>query len=107
MEFDITDKSESIVWCKGACGNNIHKHCFEQWVRSKPGEVKCVYCRTPWKAEEPGDEIIKNIDKTGKKTGRKNAEGYVNVGSALGLSGERDMSTYHSYWMMQEQRKRW
>ena len=36
--------SEEIVWCKAACGNNIHKDCFEQWATSRAGaEVKCVY----------------------------------------------------------------
>ena len=63
--------------------------CFEQWAKSKPGEVKCVYCRTPWKGDE---ETVKVIPKAGKK----NAEGYVNVGSQLGLSGRRDTSTYHN-----------
>ena len=29
------------------------------------------------------------------KSGKKNAEGYVNVGSQLGLSGRRDTSTYY------------
>lgn len=35
MEFE---EGEDIVWCKAACGNNVHRHCFEQWARSKPGE---------------------------------------------------------------------
>ena len=35
MEFK---EGEPILWCKAACGNNIHQHCFEQWARSKPGE---------------------------------------------------------------------
>lgn len=38
MEFDESDKSEDILWCKGACGNNIHRYCFEQWAKSKPGK---------------------------------------------------------------------
>ena len=29
------------------------------------------------------------------KSGEKNEEGYVNVGSQLGLSGRRDTSTYY------------
>jgi hypothetical protein len=96
MDFDINGKSEEIIWCKGACGNNIHRHCFEQWARSKPGQVKCVYCRTPWKGDE---DSIKRIAKDG---GAVNQEGYVNVGSQLGLSGERDMSTYHPYWVRRQ-----
>lgn len=43
MEFDR--ENEEIVWCKAACGNNIHKHCFEQWAKSqrRMADVKCVY----------------------------------------------------------------
>ncbi|KAH6674613.1 hypothetical protein B0J14DRAFT_479942 [Halenospora varia] len=92
MEFDESDKSEDIIWCKAACGNNIHRHCFEQWAKSKPGEVKCVYCRTPWKGDE---ESVKKIMKGGKV----GADGYVNVAGELGISGQRDMSTYHQPWV--------
>lgn len=43
MEFE--PENEEIVWCQAACGNNIHKDCFEQWVKSQSrGAVaKCVY----------------------------------------------------------------
>jgi hypothetical protein len=41
-EFDAA--TEDIVWCRAACGNNIHKACFEQWAASQAGkEVRCVY----------------------------------------------------------------
>lgn len=92
MEFDESDKGEDIVWCKAACGNNVHRLCFEQWAKSKPGEVKCVFCRTPWEGDE---DSIKRIS----KGGQLNDEGYVNVASELGLSGYRDMSSYHPYWV--------
>lgn len=37
-------ENEDIVWCKAACGNNIHKACFDQWRTSQQGhEVRCVY----------------------------------------------------------------
>jgi len=39
MEFDTSDKCEDIIWCKAACGQNIHRSCFEQWARSKPGKL--------------------------------------------------------------------
>ena len=90
MEF-TADKDE-IVWCRAGCGNNIHRQCFEQWAASKPGQVKCVYCRTPWKGDE---ESVKKISRMGKK----NEEGYVNVAGELGLSGERDWSSYHQPWV--------
>lgn len=32
MEFE---EGEDIVWCRAACGNNIHKTCFDQWARLK------------------------------------------------------------------------
>jgi len=31
-----------------------------------------------------------------------NEEGYVNVAGELGLGGQRDMSTYHQYWVRRE-----
>jgi len=89
MEFEAGD---DIVWCAAACGNNIHRQCFEQWAASKLGQVKCVYCRTPWKGNE---ESVKRIS----KMGQKNEDGYVNVAMELGLSGERDMSSYHQPWV--------
>lgn len=94
MAFDAGD---DVIWCKGACGNNIHRECFEKWAKSKPGEVICVYCRTQWKGDE---DTIKRIVKGG--AGHVNHEGYVNVGAELGLSSERDMSTYHPFWVAQQ-----
>lgn len=41
MEFE---SNEELVWCKAACGNNIHKACFEQWAAaSRSSGVRCVY----------------------------------------------------------------
>jgi hypothetical protein len=41
MEFE---SKEEIVWCKAACGNNIHKKCFDQWAAtSAESGVRCVY----------------------------------------------------------------
>ncbi|KAI4172223.1 MAG: hypothetical protein LQ343_003658 [Gyalolechia ehrenbergii] len=95
MEFE--PENEEIVWCKAACGNNIHKHCFEQWAKSQKrmSDVRCVYCRTPWHGDEESIEKIKT-------EGRKNREGYVNVASQLGLSGRRDTSTYYQPWLRRQ-----
>lgn len=42
MEFE-PDK-EDIVWCKAACGNNIHKVCFDKWAATQRAQgVRCVY----------------------------------------------------------------
>lgn len=38
-----------------------------------------------------------------KTAGSKvNGDGYVNVASELGISGARDYSTYHQYWVRQQ-----
>lgn len=87
------ESSETIVYCKAACGNNIHKDCFGQWAATKTGQtITCPFCRSPWQGDE---DQLKQV----AKSGRKNADGYVNVASQLGLSGRRDYSTYNSYWV--------
>ncbi|RFU25433.1 hypothetical protein B7463_g10913, partial [Scytalidium lignicola] len=97
--------ADAIVWCKGACGNNVHKHCFQQWAKTKSGDVKCVYCRTPWVVDKNDKNDIKSIARSGD--GYVNEEGYVNIAAELGISDVRDTSTYHqprsrsyrrSYW---------
>lgn len=42
--MDFEPDKEEIVWCRAACGNNIHKECFDKWasVRRAIG-VRCVY----------------------------------------------------------------
>lgn len=88
--------SEAVVYCKAACGNNIHKECFRQWAATKKGgQVPCPFCRTPWQ----GDDVA---TKDVAKRGAKNDEGYVNVASQLGLSGRRDYSSYHSHWVRRQ-----
>jgi hypothetical protein len=93
------ESSENVVYCKAACGNNIHKECFGHWAATKKGQtVTCPFCRAPWQ----GDEIqLKEV----AKSGRKNAEGYVNVASQLGLSRRRDYSTYNSFWVRGQARR--
>jgi hypothetical protein len=82
---------EPVVWCRAACGQNIHKACFETWAATKRrqgaggganGEVTCPYCRSVWEGDE---DMIRTIEKKGKR----NAEGYVNVASQLGISRQR------------------
>jgi hypothetical protein len=79
-----------VVWCRAACGQNIHKSCFETWAATKrrqagaggSGEVTCPYCRSVWEGD---DDMVKKI----KTDGKRNAEGYVNVASQLGISTQR------------------
>ena len=91
------EPGEALVWCKAACGQNVHKNCFEMWAgtRRRQGsdngnvvgpEVTCPLCRCVWQGDE---DMVKKI----KMTGPVNEEGYVNVADQLGMStirGEHD-----------------
>lgn len=80
--------AEAVVWCRAACGQNIHEGCFETWAATKRrqggggGEVTCPYCRSVWKGDE---DMVKKI----KRTGKVNEDGYVNVADQLGISAQR------------------
>ncbi|KAI9042592.1 RING finger protein [Aspergillus affinis] len=95
MEFEA---NEDIVWCRAACGNNIHKTCFQQWAATQRNQgVTCVYCRSPWQSDT-SDVNLENL----VKEGTVNEEGYINVAEQMGLSGSRDYSTYHQPWVFQQ-----
>jgi hypothetical protein len=97
-DFEL-GSSETIVYCKAACGNNIHKDCFAQWAATKRGQtITCPFCRSPWQDDEARLPDI-------AKGASKNAEGYFNVASQLGLSGRRDYSTYNSFWVRGQARR--
>jgi len=98
--YDAFDDKEKSVWCQDGCGNNIHAGCFEKWATQKrqtDGKVTCPFCRTLWREV---DLLIENL----QTSGTTGAEGYRNVGAELGLSGKRDYSTYHSYWVNRQRR---
>lgn len=99
-EFSTESVREKIVYCTAACGNNIHRECFDQWARTKAGTITCPFCRTPWQSDV---DAVKSV----AKVGRVNAEGYVNVASQLGLSGRRDYSTYNEYWVRRQGYDNW
>ena len=81
-------ETEDIVYCKAACGNNIHGDCFEQWAKSQAGrEVRCVYCRAQWEGDE--EQVLRIVREKIEGGEKRNGEGYVNVGAELGLSGAR------------------
>ncbi len=88
--------NEAIVYCKSSCGNNVHKQCMQMWMSASGSTATCPYCRAKWSEEPISSGALGNIDVTGLE---KNEEGYLNIGSQLGLSEERDMSTYHSFWV--------
>lgn len=115
MEFE--PETEEIVWCRAACGNNIHKACFEQWAassRTSGDQVKCVYwCDISLFSTIPGIRIFWLIlhgffsrtlweqehgsMKEVMKSGWVNDEGYYNVGEELGLPEERGRTTIPLY----------
>jgi hypothetical protein len=56
--------------------------------------VTCPFCRTPWQADV-GD-LAKYATTQGGKV-QVNEEGYVNIANELGISGQRDYSTYNPF----------
>ncbi|KAL5000657.1 hypothetical protein BDV10DRAFT_161699 [Aspergillus recurvatus] len=97
MEFE-PDK-EDIVWCRAACGNNIHKACFQKWAASSNHQgVRCVYCRSPWQYQDTDGKVDVTLEQL-ISLGRVGEDGYINVASQMGLSGERDFSTYYQRWV--------
>ncbi|KAK4135812.1 hypothetical protein BT67DRAFT_261735 [Trichocladium antarcticum] len=95
-EMEAGEGGEAVVWCRAACGQNMHKGCFETWAATKRqqsggGDVTCPYCRSVWDGDE---DMVKKISKGGTLSG----EGYVNVAAQLGISTERDWTTYSRFW---------
>ncbi|KAJ3953306.1 hypothetical protein N0V92_010221 [Colletotrichum tropicale] len=79
---------EAVVYCRAACGQNIHKECFDTWAATKRrsgSNVTCPYCRSVWE-NDTGDMV-----KTVKKKGQATYEGYVNVADQLGISTQRGL----------------
>ncbi|PTU17378.1 hypothetical protein P175DRAFT_0536201 [Aspergillus ochraceoroseus IBT 24754] len=99
MEFK--PEREEIVWCRAACGNNIHKACFQRWAVSQHAQgVRCVYCRAPWQTQDADGKVDIDLGQLLSQAER-GEEGYINVASQMGLSGERDYSTYYHPWVHQ------
>jgi hypothetical protein len=82
-ELEEKGRKDNIVWCQAACGNNIHKHCFETWAKTKRGsDVTCPLCRSVWQGDQ---DVVKRI----QKNRPVNSDGYVNVADQLGISQHR------------------
>ncbi|KID78901.1 Mitogen-activated protein kinase kinase kinase 1 [Metarhizium brunneum] len=88
--FD-TKSPESIVWCKAACGQNIHQDCFKMWAKTKTGDVTCPFCRSKW---ETDSGLVPKV----ATDGGMSSEGYINVADQLGINPHRDSSSYYSGW---------
>ena len=94
--MDLDEVQNELVWCKEACGNNMHKSCFEQWAASQRGTtIKCVYCRAPWKMDHSDRRKI-------MEAGHVSEDGYVNVADHFGISRARDYSSYHAPWVRRQ-----
>ncbi|KAL2211507.1 hypothetical protein CC79DRAFT_1363803 [Sarocladium strictum] len=88
-ELDVNN-GESVVWCRAACGQNIHRECFGMWAKSKAGQTTCPFCRSAWE----GDRDLVDTKKIDKQRGVWE-DGYVNIRDQLpGVSRVRDESSY-------------
>lgn len=97
---ELDPKNDDIVYCKTSCGNNVHKACMQSWIQvAAKGKATCPYCRATWDTEEVLDSVLGKVDTKGLQ---RNEDGYVNVAGQLGLSGERDYSTYHQFWVRRQ-----
>ncbi|CAO2658717.1 Nn.00g064400.m01.CDS01 [Neocucurbitaria sp. VM-36] len=96
--YDELEDKEVVVYCKASCGNNVHKDCMQKWMAMTRGKTTCPYCRAKWTEETGLDGKPGNVDMKGLE---KNNDGYANVAGQLGLSGQRDYSTYHPFWVRQ------
>lgn len=101
---ELQSGEEEIVYCKAACGNNVHKNCMQKWISMSRSKATCPYCRATWATEDIFDGNLGTIDTKGLQ---RNEDGYVNVAGQLGLSGVRDCSTYHPFWVRQQSRRGW
>lgn len=95
--FSEFEPAEKTVYCKAACGNNFHAQCFSQWKAQKRAagtKVTCPLCRSGWEGEV-GATGKGDMDSVRIMAGASavNEEGYVNVASQLGLSGQRGAYT--------------
>lgn len=77
-----------VTFCRAQCGQNIHQDCIDRYCtsRRRSGNAPtCPYCRAPWGA--PGS--------SSKSESLNSRDGYINLGSAQGLSGRRPTSGYY------------
>ncbi|KAF1928670.1 uncharacterized protein M421DRAFT_62447 [Didymella exigua CBS 183.55] len=97
---ELDSRNDEIVYCKTSCGNNVHKACMQSWIQvAARGRATCPYCRATWDTEEAFNGTLGNVNTKGLQ---RNDDGYLNVAGQLGLSGERDHSTYHQFWVRRQ-----
>lgn len=85
----LTPGSEvGLVFCLGSngCGRGLHAECQQQWARQAQ-PVTCVNCRAEWSSGAAVDPK--------KPLGPTYSEGYLNLSGSLGVSPQRDTSSYY------------
>jgi hypothetical protein len=80
--FTELENDEETVWCRAACGNNVHATCFKQWEKARAGNVTCPFCRSAWLYSEQAGKQASKMDGLVMPT-EKSKSGYVNVGHLL------------------------
>lgn len=83
---ELDPSGEDVTYCRAACGQNMHRDCFNTWAQTKGFKeaATCPMCRSKWEDESPEDKV-KRVNLAQGTT----REGYVNVADQLGVSRER------------------
>ncbi|KAK4496494.1 hypothetical protein PRZ48_012474 [Zasmidium cellare] len=79
MDFE---DGEAVVWCRAACGNNIHRDCFKKWADMRANKVSCPFCRSEWQDEDAPKAQKTTLTKV-KDLGGRSRGGYVNVADQI------------------------
>jgi hypothetical protein len=52
--YEVLDPAVAdITFCSAQCGQNMHQHCVDKWMKTKDGAKTCAFCRTAWKMRRP------------------------------------------------------
>lgn len=83
-----------VIYCK-TCGSNVHGVCFKRANQARGGDAICMVCKAKW--------IYQNTLPSGSRPPLDEAhmyEGRPNFAKELGISRERDTSTYknNDFW---------
>ncbi|WWC61065.1 uncharacterized protein I303_103643 [Kwoniella dejecticola CBS 10117] len=93
-EDDVQGKKLTYDEGLTGCGKPLHTECFNMWAmtaRNKGDTLTCVWCRSVWPSAESSTGKGK-----GKATGAQYSSwGYLNMAATVGISRQRDVSTYH------------
>jgi hypothetical protein len=70
------------VWCRAACGNNLHAGCFRQWEQANR-HVRCPFCRSDWLEDDGVPQKTQNETVTKVDMSARGMGGYYNVADQL------------------------